>query len=143
MKSYNALVVDDSMLIRHTICRYLEERGFTVESACNGEEALAKLKSFEPMVIFTDLSMPKMNGVQLLTLLRDNPRTNHIPTIILAGKSSANPSTAEHLATYVMFKDIDIEAQLRNALLHALGTETASEPTAPSVEAVRELLSQR
>jgi len=29
----NALVVDDSMLIRHTVCRYLEERGFTVETA--------------------------------------------------------------------------------------------------------------
>lgn len=130
MKNHNALVVDDSMLIRHTVCRYLEERGFTVESACNGEEAMAKLKSFKPMIIFTDLSMPRMNGIQLLTLLKQNPKTNHIPTIILAGKSSANPSAAEHLATYVMFKDIDIEAQLRNALLHALGAETAAEPPA-------------
>ena len=129
MKSHNALVVDDSMLIRHTVCRYLEERGFTVESACNGEEALAKLKGFEPRIIFTDLSMPRMNGIQFLTLLRENPKTSHIPTIILAGKSSANPSAAEHLATYVMFKDIDIEAQLRNALLHALGAETAAEPS--------------
>ena len=35
-----ALVVDDSMLIRHTVCRFLEERGFTVESATNGQEAV-------------------------------------------------------------------------------------------------------
>jgi len=123
MKSRNALVVDDSMLIRHTVCRYLEERGFTVESACNGEEALAKLKEFEPEIIFTDLSMPRMTGVELLTVLKNNPKTARIPTIILAGKSSTNPSTAEHLATYVMYKDIDIEAQLRNALIHALGTD--------------------
>jgi CheY-like chemotaxis protein len=35
-----ALVVDDSMVIRHTICRFLEDRGFAVESASNGVEAL-------------------------------------------------------------------------------------------------------
>lgn len=125
---HHALVVDDSMLIRHTVCRYLEERGFTVESACNGEEALVRLKSFEPEIIFTDLSMPRMNGLQLLTVLKQNPRTKHIPTIILAGKSSANPAGAERLASYVMFKDIDIETQLRNALLHALGLDTATTP---------------
>jgi CheY-like chemotaxis protein len=123
MKSRNALVVDDSMLIRHTVCRYLEERGFNVESACNGEEALARLKDFEPEIIFTDLSMPRMTGVELLTILRKDPKTACIPSIILAGKSSTNPSVAEHLATYVMYKDIDIEAQLRNALIHALGED--------------------
>jgi CheY-like chemotaxis protein len=125
MKNHNALVVDDSMLIRHTVCRYLEERGFTVESACNGEEALAKLKDFQPEIIFTDLSMPRMTGGELLTVLKMNPKTARIPTVILAGKSSSNPFAAEHLATYVMYKDIDIEAQLRNALVHALGTDMA------------------
>ncbi|HTD24009.1 MAG TPA: response regulator [Terriglobales bacterium] len=125
MKSHNALVVDDSMLIRHTVCRYLEERGFHVESACNGEEALAKLKDFEPEIIFTDLSMPRMNGVEFLTVLKNKPETACIPTVILAGKSSTNPSTAEHLANYVMFKDIDIEVQLRNAMIQVLGTDVA------------------
>ena len=127
MKIRNALVVDDSMLIRHTVCRYLEERGFNVESACNGEEALAKLKEFEPEIIFTDLSMPRMTGVELLTRLKKDPKTARIPSIILAGKSSTNPSVAEHLATYVMYKDIDIEVQLRNALIHALGEEVVRE----------------
>ncbi len=41
-----ALVVDDSMLIRHTVCRFLEERGFIVESATNGVEALEVLNNF-------------------------------------------------------------------------------------------------
>ena len=38
-----ALVVDDSMLIRHTVCRFLEERGFTVECATNGQDAVEAL----------------------------------------------------------------------------------------------------
>ena len=39
-----ALVVDDSMLIRHSVCRFLEERGFIVEAATNGVEALECLE---------------------------------------------------------------------------------------------------
>jgi len=50
-----ALVVDDSMLIRHTVCRFLEERGFTVESASNGQEALEELKRAQPDIIITDI----------------------------------------------------------------------------------------
>src|ERR1700693_313660 len=49
-----ALVVDDSMLIRHTVCRFLEERGYTVESATNGEEALPIVKRIHPDIIITD-----------------------------------------------------------------------------------------
>ena len=40
-----ALVVDDSMLIRHTVCRFLEQRGFSVASAANGAEAMQILSS--------------------------------------------------------------------------------------------------
>ncbi len=54
-----ALVVDDSMLIRHTVCRFLETRGFQVESATNGAEALEMLSRIRPDIIVTDLQMPK------------------------------------------------------------------------------------
>jgi CheY-like chemotaxis protein len=57
-----ALVVDDSMLIRHTVCRFLEERGYAVESATNGEEALPIVKRIHPDIIITDMQMPKMGG---------------------------------------------------------------------------------
>ena len=54
--SKTALVVDDSMLIRHAVCRFLEERGFAVESATNGVEALEVLTTFFPDIIITDLA---------------------------------------------------------------------------------------
>ena len=57
------LVVDDSMLIRHVVCRWLEERGFEVESASNGLEALNRISEKAPDVIITDLQMPNMSGV--------------------------------------------------------------------------------
>jgi len=43
-----ALVVDDSMLIRYTVCRFLEQRGFVVEAASNGAEALEVLARVQP-----------------------------------------------------------------------------------------------
>ena len=54
-----ALVVDDSMLIRYTVCRFLEERGFTVESATNGAEALEVLGRVKADLVFTDMQMPQ------------------------------------------------------------------------------------
>ena len=46
-----AIVVDDSMLIRHTVCRYFEQRGFFVESATNGAEASCRNMPAKRMVV--------------------------------------------------------------------------------------------
>ena len=121
-----ALVVDDSMLIRHTVCRYLEECGFTVESATDGVEALEMLAHLEPCLIITDLQMPKMSGGELIAALQARPQTATIPIVILAGKKSGpEPAEARH-ARFVIYKDIDIDAQLSKALA-ALGHS----PSAP------------
>ncbi|HEV3039699.1 MAG TPA: response regulator [Candidatus Angelobacter sp.] len=110
------LVVDDSMLIRHTVCRFLEERGFNVESATNGVEALEMLKSIQPDIIITDLQMPKMDGPRLIDILKSRPETAGIPIVILAGKQQPAQNQAENRARFVIFKDIDLEAQLYRAL---------------------------
>jgi DNA-binding response OmpR family regulator len=104
-----ALVVDDSMLIRHSVCRFLEERGFIVEAATNGMEALRVLEHFIPDIIITDLSMPRMGGVELVSP-------------VLSARRNASDLLQElppEIAA-VIFKDIDIEEQLVRALAHAL-----------------------
>src|SRR5580698_83018 len=110
-----ALVVDDSMLIRYTVCRFLEERGFTVESATNGVEALEVLSKVQPDLIFTDMQMPKMSGSELITALKSKPETKNVPIIIVACRGSGFAET-EKRANYTIFKDIDIEGQLATAL---------------------------
>jgi len=111
-----ALVVDDSMLIRHTVCRFLEDRGFAVESATNGVEALEMLKDLVPDVIITDLQMPKMDGHQLIEVLKSRPDTAHIPIVVLAGKLQPVDAKPAPYAGHVIYKDIDIEAQLQRVL---------------------------
>lgn len=120
-----ALVVDDSMLIRHTVCRFLEERGFAVKSATNGQEALETLKQIHPDIIVTDMQMPKVSGSELITALKSESITASIPVVILAGKQSGFDEKKEKRADFAIFKDIDIEVQLGKALDAILGNRAA------------------
>ncbi len=111
-----ALVVDDSMLIRHTVCRYLQERGFEVESATNGVDALEVLAQVKPDIIVTDLNMPKMSGHELITALKANPETAEIPVVVIAAKRTSTDGEMETRAQYVIYKDIAIDEQLERAI---------------------------
>jgi len=110
-----ALVVDDSMLIRYTVCCFLEKRGYTVECAANGAEALEILHRVDPALIVTDMQMPKMSGSELITELKSRPRTADVPIIIVAGRSSGFDES-ETRANFAIYKDIEIESQLAKAL---------------------------
>jgi CheY-like chemotaxis protein len=110
-----ALVVDDSMLMRYTVCRFLEERGYTVETATNGEEAVQALARIQPALIVTDMQMPKMSGGELITVLKSKPQTAQIPIIIVASRSSGFDES-ETRANFAIYKDVDIDAQLGKAL---------------------------
>src|ERR1700692_1840193 len=110
-----ALVVDDSMLIRYTVCHFLEQRGFAVESATNGEEALQILSRVQPAIIITDMVMPKMSASEFITALKSKPDTAEVPIIIVAYKAGGFDQS-EKRANFAIYKDIDIEAQLGKAL---------------------------
>jgi two-component system, chemotaxis family, chemotaxis protein CheY len=115
-----ALVVDDSMLIRHTVCRFLEERGFEVESASDGLQALEMLAKIQPDLIITDLQMPNMNGSDLITALKAGKRTSRIPIVLLASKQGGR-NGSEKRVDFAIHKDIDIQDQLAKALEVTLG----------------------
>ena len=110
-----ALVVDDSMVIRHTVSRFLEERGFAVESASNGMEALEILKRVKPVLVITDMQMPAMGGSELISAIKNTPETASIPILILTGVSSGF-DRKENRAEFTIFKDIDVQEQLEKAL---------------------------
>src|SRR5580658_4324357 len=119
-----ALVVDDSMLIRYTICRFFEGRGFSVESATNGAEALEVLARVKPDLVVTDMQMPRMSGGELITALKKNPETANVPIIIVAGRGSGFDES-EKRANVAIYKDIDIEEQLEKALQGLQGAKPA------------------
>ena len=121
------LVVDDSMLIRYTVSNFLEKRGFVVESATNGEEALEIVSRVQPALIITDMVMPKMSGSELISALKSKPDTAGVPIIIVAYKAGGFDQS-EKRADFAIYKDIDIEAQLARAVDAVLGSSEMRAP---------------
>ncbi|MEA2014022.1 MAG: sigma-54 dependent transcriptional regulator [Thermodesulfobacteriota bacterium] len=64
------LFVDDEESIRRLFCRALKDDLFQIETACDGEEALKKLKIFSAEIVISDVRMPKMDGLVLLEEIR-------------------------------------------------------------------------
>ncbi|PYY07983.1 MAG: hypothetical protein DMG69_16900 [Acidobacteria bacterium] len=118
----SALVVDDSMLARHSVSRLLETRGFKVESVSSGQEALDRLENYRPSLIVTDMKMPGMSGNELIAALKANRRTAGIPIIIVAARQSGMDVDSEARADYAIYKDIDVESQLDKALKALFGS---------------------
>lgn len=110
-----ALVVDDSMVIRHLLQRFLQESGFTVQTVSNGAEALKALETLRPHVIFTDLQMPRLDGHQLIEIIKGNPEISKIPIVVLAANPLSEAQSAPQ-TPFVVAKDLNIESQLRQIL---------------------------
>ena len=114
------------MLIRHTVCRFLEDRGWRVESAMDGREAIEMLSRLHPDLIVTDMEMPTMTGTEFITRLKNASETADIPIIILCGRNSEREARAnESRASCAIYKDIDILAQLESAVTTAMGAGRA------------------
>jgi DNA-binding NtrC family response regulator len=71
---FPVLVVDDEANQRTALASMLEGWGYRVQTASNGEEALARLREFDAGVVVTDLMMPVLDGKALLSRLREQPR---------------------------------------------------------------------
>jgi CheY-like chemotaxis protein len=103
------------MLIRHMLRRFLENRGFSVETAADGAEALALLKTARPQLILTDIKMPNVDGHKLIQAVSADPELSTVPVVILAAKPLPGEST-EMRANSVIYKDFNIETQLNLTL---------------------------
>jgi CheY-like chemotaxis protein len=80
------LVVDDSISVRRVIVRHLRRMGLEVAEACDGLEALSRLRSESFRLIVTDLEMPRLDGFELLAQLQRSESLATIPVIAASTK---------------------------------------------------------
>jgi DNA-binding response OmpR family regulator len=83
--AHKLLLADDSITIQKVVELVLAEEDFEIKSVSNGEDALEAVDTFSPDIILADVDMPKMNGYQLCEKIKQDPRTSHVPIILLAG----------------------------------------------------------
>jgi len=70
MKKKRILVVDDHVLTRETVAMMLRDEGYHVALAADGEEAIILLPAYHPDLVLTDLAMPRLTGLDVLTRAR-------------------------------------------------------------------------
>jgi len=80
------LVVDDSITVREVEKKLLETHGYEVQVAVNGMDGWNAVRSAHFDLIISDIDMPRMNGFELVTLIRKNEKTHDIPIIIVSYK---------------------------------------------------------
>jgi chemosensory pili system protein ChpA (sensor histidine kinase/response regulator) len=86
-RQLTALVVDDSITMRRVTQRLLERRGIKVLTARDGMDAVTVLQDHEPDIILLDIEMPRMDGYQFATHVRNDPKAKDIPIIMITSRS--------------------------------------------------------
>jgi DNA-binding response OmpR family regulator len=78
------LVAEDDPVSRRFVVSLLEERGYEVLVAEDGEHALELARSAEPDLLVSDLVMPYRDGFEVLRAIRNDPKIAHLPVLILS-----------------------------------------------------------
>lgn len=105
------LVVEDIPDILNLMDATLKFKGYRVITARNGQEALEAIQKEHPLIVITDILMPKMDGFSLVHRLRINPETRNIPVVFLSATYVAPEDKSFALtigATRFIEKPIDL-----------------------------------
>jgi len=81
------MVVDDSITMRKVTTRVLERNDMEVVTAKDGLDAVEKLQDKVPDVMLLDIEMPRMDGYELATYMKNDPRLKHVPIIMITSRT--------------------------------------------------------
>lgn len=85
MDSLTFCIVDDEREVCDILRLFFESRGHRCLMAHDGEAGLALIRAVRPAAAFLDVAMPRMNGLEVLTELRQDPETANIPVLMMTG----------------------------------------------------------
>lgn len=88
------LTVDDSASVRQMVCFTLQKAGYEVAEAVDGKDGIAKASGGKFDLIVTDLNMPNVDGIQLITAVRKLTGYSFIPILMLSTESQAEKKDA-------------------------------------------------
>lgn len=149
------LLVDDEPSLREAVKAYLENFGFAVDVATNGEEGWEKVQQNPPDLVITDVMMPKVDGYQLLKRLRENPQFKPLPVVFLTARGMTSDRIQGYQArcdAYLSkpFDPDELVAIVENLLERRTATQETEEPEdidlaslARQIQEIKEMLTHR
>lgn len=120
------LVVEDDRMAANLLTVYLTKEGYNVVVAADGEDAIRKAKKFHPFLITLDIMIPKVDGWDVLSMLKNSPDTADIPVIIVSVIDNKELGYSLGAAEYLI-KPIDRE-KLINTVNTCISLEKQGKP---------------
>jgi len=105
-------IIEDEAALLYALEAKLRLEGFQVETAGDGEEALKKLKNYKPDLIILDIILPKIDGWEVLHMIRTDVKLVSVPVVIvtnLTDKHSREKGIELGVANYLIKSDYDLE----------------------------------
>jgi DNA-binding response OmpR family regulator len=105
------LVIEDDRYVRSLLCDLLDAWGYVIDAAASGREGLER---FDPGVhdaVLTDLAMPEVSGLDVVTGVRDRDRS--VPVIMLTASTRDLAGEGRRLGFRVLYKPLDIDGLRR------------------------------
>ncbi len=106
------LIVDDEPIVVEISKRKLQERGYEITTAYDGEQALNALKTKVPDLILLDIQMPKMNGYTFMMEKAKTPAFVHIPVIVLTAYHEMEALFKRHGVKAYLLKPLKLQELL-------------------------------
>lgn len=125
----SVLVVDDESFIRQILSRIVGREGYQVHQATDGKDALISLRDTPCQIVISDIKMPNMDGIELLSEIR--ARHEHVSVILItayAGEYSAEAALSAGADAFITkpFKNVEIAETLRKVLVMNLHRQQKS-----------------
>jgi two-component system, OmpR family, alkaline phosphatase synthesis response regulator PhoP len=122
MEGKKILIIEDEVSLLHALSAKLNEAGFVILEAKNGEEGLKMALAEHPDLILLDIIMPRMDGISLLKKLRVDDWGKNAPVIVLSNLSDADNSVkavSGNVSDYLIKSDwkiADVVAKIKEKL---------------------------
>ncbi len=115
-------IIDDEPGILSEMKSWLEEIGYHVMTALSGPEAMEKIKRRKPHLVLMDIIMPKVDGLETLSQLKNDRKTSSIPVIMLSAKQETSTilQAQNFLASDYFFKPFNQDELLNSIQKHIL-----------------------
>ncbi|MGB5177798.1 MAG: Hpt domain-containing protein [Gammaproteobacteria bacterium] len=122
------MVVDDSITVRKVTSRLLERNGYKVLTAKDGVDAMGQLQEVVPDMMLLDIEMPRMDGFELATHMRNDERLKHMPIIMITSRTGdKHRERAQQIGVNNYLGKPYQENDLLNAIQHIIGVSEAED----------------